>query len=62
MGQKFSSLLFKVPTTNDLPPPPPRSKSGLKLVFYVNIVYENLKNENSLDYAQKPQRNCTVRS
>jgi hypothetical protein len=35
------------------------SKSGLKLVFYVNIVYGNLKFENSQDYAQKPQRNCT---
>ncbi len=34
------------------------SKSGLKQVFYVNIVYGNLKFENSQDYAQKPQRNC----
>ncbi len=34
-------------------------KSGLKLVFDVNIVYGNLKSEKSQDYAQKPQRNCT---
>jgi hypothetical protein len=30
-----------------LPPPPHPSKSGLKLVCTVNIVYENLKSENS---------------
>ncbi len=35
------------------------SKSGLKLIGNVNIVYGNLKSENSRDYAQKPQRNCT---
>jgi hypothetical protein len=40
-------------------PPPPLSKSGLKLVCNINIVYGNLKSENSKDYAQKPQRNCT---
>ncbi len=34
-------------------------KSGLKLVCNVNIVYRNLMSENSQDYAQKPQRNCT---
>ncbi len=39
------------------PSPPPLSKSGLKLVCYVNIVYGKLKSENSQD-AQKPQRNC----
>ncbi len=39
------------------PPPLPRSKSSLKLVCNVNIVYGNLKSENSQDYAQKPQRN-----
>ncbi len=33
------------------------SKSCLKLVCNVNIVYGNLKSENSRDYAQKPQRN-----
>ncbi len=43
----------------DLPPPPPR-KNGLKLVCNVNIVNGNLKSENSQDYAQKPQRKCTL--
>ncbi len=33
------------------------SKSGWKLVCNINIVYGNLKSENSQDYAQKPQRN-----
>jgi hypothetical protein len=44
------------------PPPPPEDKSGWKLVCNVKIVYgsESLKSENSQDYAQKPQRNCTV--
>jgi hypothetical protein len=46
-----------------LPPPPPLFdqkwfKSGLKLVCNVNIVYGNLKSENSQDYAQEPQLNC----
>jgi hypothetical protein len=38
---------------------PPLSKSDLKLVCYVNIVYGNLKSENSPDYVQKAQRNST---
>ncbi len=29
------------------------------MVCNVNIVYGNLKSENSEDYSQKPQRNCT---
>ncbi len=33
-------------------------KSGLKPVCNVNIVYGNLKSENSQDYVQKPQRSC----
>jgi hypothetical protein len=42
------------------PPPPPPSKSGFKpLVCNLNIVFGNLKSENSQEYAQKPQRNCT---
>jgi hypothetical protein len=36
------------------------SKSDLKLVYHVNIVYGNLKSENSQDYAQKPQRKFYV--
>ncbi len=51
----FYSYLYKVFFTLL----PPLRKSGLKLVCNVNIVYENLKSENSQDYAQKPQRNCT---
>jgi hypothetical protein len=35
------------------------SQSGLKLDYNVNIVFGNLKSENSQDYAQKPQRNFT---
>ena len=39
----------------------PSPQSGLKLVCNVNIVdgYLN-KSENSQDYTQKPQRNCTM--
>ncbi len=46
-------LVFTVTSTNGftLPPLPP-SGNGLRLICYVNIVYENLKSE-------KPQRNCT---
>jgi hypothetical protein len=40
-------------------PPPTRAKVGLKLVCNVNIVYRNLKPDNSQDYAKKPHRNCT---
>ncbi len=36
----------------------PPSKSGLKLVCNVNIVYGNIKYENSQDYAETPQQNC----
>ncbi len=32
---------------------------GLKLACNVNIVYGNLKSENSQDHTHKPQRNCT---
>jgi hypothetical protein len=51
---EVSSLLFTLsqsPLLTDFHPPP--SKSGLKLVC------GNLKSENSQDYAQKPQQNCT---
>jgi hypothetical protein len=41
-----------------LSPSPSLSTSDLKLVCNVNIVYGNLKYENSQDYARKPQRNC----
>jgi hypothetical protein len=39
--------------------PPHLSKSNLKLVCNVNIVYGNLKSENFQVFAQKAQRNCT---
>jgi hypothetical protein len=41
------------------PPPPPPGKSGLRLICNDNIVYGNLKSENSHGYAHEPQRNCT---
>jgi hypothetical protein len=54
-SKEFSSLLFIVIFTNGFY----LSKSGLKMVCNVNFVYGNLQFENSHDYAQKPQRNCT---
>jgi hypothetical protein len=59
-GSGSETLLCTVTTTKRFyfSPPLPRSKSGSKLVCNVNIVYGNLKSENSQDYAQKPQRNC----
>ncbi len=41
-----------------LPPPPPPEQNWFELVCYVNNVY--LKTENSQDYVQKPQLNCTL--
>ncbi len=49
----FPPCYLQSPLLPPLPPPPP-SKSGLKLGLYVNIVYGNLKSENSQDCAQKP--------
>jgi hypothetical protein len=40
------------------PPPPPPAPTPVCNVRE-NIVYGNLKSENSQDYFQKPQRNCT---
>ncbi len=57
---RVSSLLSTVTClqfTNGFYPPP--RKSGWKLVCIVNIVYGNLKYENSQDHVEKPQRNCT---
>ncbi len=45
-----------------LPPSPSLSKSGWKLVCNVNIVHRNYKSETSQDYAQRPQRNCTIKN
>ncbi len=54
-----STLLKDFIPSPSTPPPPPR-KSGLKLVCYVNILYGNVKSDNSQDYAHPhlPQRNC----
>ncbi len=42
------------------PPPPPRWAIVVRNWFWnVNIVYRILKSENSQDYSQKSQRNCT---
>ncbi len=38
--------------------PPPLEQKWFETGCNVNIVYGNLKSENSQDYAQKPQRNC----
>jgi hypothetical protein len=65
LGRNWDKSLKSFPhcysLTDFTPPPPPPTprKSGLKLVCNVNIVYGNLKSENSQDYVQKPQRNCT---
>jgi hypothetical protein len=57
--ESFPHCYTQSPVLTDLTPHPPTpSKSCLKLVCNVNIVYENLKSENSQDYAQKPQQNC----
>ena len=59
LGQKseeFSPCYSQSPLLRILPPSPPLSKSGLKVVCNVNIVYGFLKSENSQDYAQKHQR------
>jgi hypothetical protein len=46
-------LLFTVTSANGFySAHPTPSKSGLKLVCNENIVYRNLKSENSQDYAQ----------
>jgi hypothetical protein len=57
--KSFPPCYSQSPLLQILLPLPSLSNSGLKLVCNVNIVYGNLKSENSHDYAQKPQRNCT---
>ncbi len=55
LGQKseeFSSLLFTV-ISSGFYSLPPLSKSGLKLVCNVNIVYRNFKSENSQETSTK---------
>jgi hypothetical protein len=55
IGKKSKSF----PLLTDFTPLPSLSKNGLKLVCNVNILYGNLKPENSQDDAQETQRNCT---
>jgi hypothetical protein len=50
--KSFPPCYSKSPLMMDFTPPPPLRKNGLKLVCNVNIVYGNLKSENSQDYAQ----------
>ncbi len=52
--------VFLLAIHSHIPPPPPHSL-GAKVVetCNVNIVCGKLKTENSQDYAQKPQQNCT---
>ncbi len=49
----------KATSADGFTPPPPPSKTGLKLACNVNIVYGNLKSDNTQDYDKKLQRNCT---
>ncbi len=56
--KNFPPCYLQSPLLKDPPPPTLRSKSCLKLVCNVNIVYGNLKSENSQDYVQKLKRNC----
>jgi len=55
--KKFFSLLFTVTSTKRFWPPPVQKR--FEMVCNVNIVYGNLKSENSQDNAQKTQQNCT---
>ncbi len=43
----------------ELPPPPLIEQKWFETGCNVNIVYGNLESENSQDYVQKPQQNCT---
>jgi hypothetical protein len=58
--KSFPPCYSQSPLLTDIPPPPPLSKSGLKLVHNVNNVYGNLKSDQ--DYAQKTQRHSTFMS
>jgi hypothetical protein len=49
---KFFLLAIQASLLTDFTPYPPFRKIGLKLACNVNIVYGNLKAENSQDYAQ----------
>ncbi len=57
----FFLLAFQSPLLTDFnpPPPPPWLKVFWNWFCNVSFVFWNLKSENSQDYAQKPQQNCT---
>ncbi len=54
--KSFPPCYSQSPPLTDFTPTSPLSKSGLKRVSNINIVYGNLISEDFLDYAQK--RNC----
>ncbi len=64
LGRNWDKSLKSFPPCYSLSPLitdftlPPLSKSGLKLVCNVNIVYGNFKSKDCQDYSQKPQWNC----
>ncbi len=57
--KSFRLCYSQSPILTDFTTPLPWPKSGLKLVCIVNIICGNVKSDNSQDYAQKPQQNCT---
>ncbi len=50
---------YSVTSANGFYSASPLRKSGLKLVYNLNMVYGNIKSENSQDNAQIPQRHFT---
>ncbi len=58
--KSFPPCYSQSPLPTDFTPlPHSLEQKWLKLVCNVNIVHGSLKAENSQDYAQKPQQNCT---
>ncbi len=53
IGTKVSNFFLRA--IHSHPPPQKRFETGCN----ANIVFGNLKSENSRNYAQKPQRNCS---
>ncbi len=56
---EFPPCNSQSPLLTDFVPPPLLSKSGLKLICYVNIVYVNSSLRTLKIMPQKPQRNST---
>jgi hypothetical protein len=59
---RVSSLLFTVASTNGFSPPPPPQQKRIETGLYYNILYGNLKSENSKDQrlCPEPQRNFEI--